>query len=113
PPGRISPGVAIRTVDDDGNDPPWDGATTGEIEIRGPWIASDYYNDPSSPEKFDRGWLPTGDIASIDGQGYIRISDRSKDLIKSGGEWISSVELENHLMAHPDGLGGAGVALPA
>jgi fatty-acyl-CoA synthase len=110
--GRIAPGVEIRIVDDEGNDLPWDGETTGEIEIRGPWIASDYYNDPSSPEKFDRGWLRTGDIASIDSRGYIRISDRAKDVIKSGGEWISSVELENHLMAHPDVLEAAVIAMP-
>jgi fatty-acyl-CoA synthase len=110
--GRITPGVEIRIVDDDGNDLPWDGEATGEIEIRGPWIASDYYNDPSSPEKFDHGWLRTGDIASIDKLGYIRISDRSKDVIKSGGEWISSVELENHLMAHPDVLEAAVIAMP-
>jgi len=110
--GRITPGVEVRIVDDEGNDLPWDGETTGEIEIRGPWIASDYYKDPSSPEKFDHGWLRTGDIASIDELGYIRISDRSKDVIKSGGEWISSVELENQLMAHPDVLEAAVIAMP-
>jgi fatty-acyl-CoA synthase len=110
--GRIAPGVEIRIVDDEGNGLPWDGETTGEIEIRGPWIASDYYNDPSSPEKFDRGWLRTGDIASIDSEGYIRISDRAKDVIKSGGEWISSVELENQLMAHPEVLEAAVIAMP-
>jgi fatty-acyl-CoA synthase len=110
--GRIAPGVEIRIVDDEGNELPWDGETTGEIEIRGPWIASDYYNDPSSPEKFDRGWLRTGDIASIDARGFIRISDRAKDVIKSGGEWISSVELENHLMAHPSVAEAAVIAMP-
>jgi fatty-acyl-CoA synthase len=110
--GRITPGVEVRIVDDEGAELPWDGETTGEIEIRGPWIASDYYNDPSSPEKFDRGWLRTGDIASIDSQGYIRISDRAKDVIKSGGEWISSVELENQLMAHPDVIEAAVIAMP-
>jgi fatty-acyl-CoA synthase len=110
--GRIAPGVEIRIVDDQGNELPWDGETTGEIEIRGPWIASDYYNDPSSPEKFDRGWLRTGDIASIDSRGYIRISDRAKDVIKSGGEWISSVELENQLMAHPKVVEAAVIAMP-
>jgi fatty-acyl-CoA synthase len=110
--GRIAPGVEIRIVDDDGNELPWDGETTGEIEIRGPWIASAYYNDPSGDEKFDSGWLRTGDIASIDELGYIRISDRAKDVIKSGGEWISSVELENHLMAHPDVAEAAVIAMP-
>jgi fatty-acyl-CoA synthase len=98
--GRILPLVEARLIDDDGNDVGWDGKTTGELEVRGPWIARDYYEDPSSPEKFHDGWLRTGDIASIDERGYVRISDRSKDVIKSGGEWISSVELEQALMAH-------------
>jgi acyl-CoA synthetase (AMP-forming)/AMP-acid ligase II len=110
--GRISPGVEVRIVDDAGKELPWDGETTGEIEIRGPWIASAYYNDPSGDEKFDDGWLRTGDIASIDPRGFIRISDRAKDVIKSGGEWISSVELENHLMAHPDVQEAAVIAMP-
>jgi fatty-acyl-CoA synthase len=98
--GRILPLVDARLIADDGNEVEWDGKTTGELEVRGPWIARDYYEDPSSPEKFHDGWLRTGDIASIDERGYIRISDRSKDVIKSGGEWISSVELEQALMAH-------------
>jgi acyl-CoA synthetase (AMP-forming)/AMP-acid ligase II len=98
--GRILPLVDARLIDGDGNEVEWDGKTTGELEVRGPWIARDYYEDPSSPEKFHDGWLRTGDIASIDERGYVRISDRSKDVIKSGGEWISSVELEQALMAH-------------
>jgi fatty-acyl-CoA synthase len=110
--GRIVPGVEVRIVDDEGKELAWDGETTGEIEIRGPWIASDYYNDPSGAEKFDGEWLRTGDIASIDPRGYIRISDRTKDVIKSGGEWISSVELENELMAHPDVVEAAVIAKP-
>jgi fatty-acyl-CoA synthase len=110
--GRIAPGVEVRIVDDTGNELPWDGEQTGEVEIRGPWIASAYYNDPSGDEKFDSGWLRTGDIASIDPRGYMRISDRAKDVIKSGGEWISSVELENQLMAHPDVLEAAVIAMP-
>jgi fatty-acyl-CoA synthase len=110
--GRIAPGVEIRLVDDSGAEVPWDGSSTGEIEIRGPWIASAYYNDPSGAEKFDGEWLRTGDIASIDRRGFIRISDRTKDVIKSGGEWISSVELENHLMAHPEVLEAAVIAKP-
>ena len=85
---------------------PWDGESTGEIEVRGPWIASQYFRDPD-PDKFDDGWLRTGDIAAVDEKGYVQITDRSKDVIKSGGEWISSVELENELMAHPErGRGG-------
>jgi fatty-acyl-CoA synthase len=110
--GRIAPGVEIRLVDDEGGEVPRDGESTGEIEIRGPWIASSYYNDPSGDEKFDDGWLRTGDIASIDPRGFIRISDRAKDVIKSGGEWISSVELENELMAHPAVAEAAVIAKP-
>jgi fatty-acyl-CoA synthase len=110
--GRILPLVEVRLIDDDGNVVPWDGESTGEVQIRGPWIASDYYNDPSGADKFDRGWLRTGDIASIDQHGYMRISDRAKDVIKSGGEWISSVELENELMAHPDVAEAAVIAKP-
>ena len=76
---------------------------------RGPWIASTYYNDERSAESFtDDGWLRTGDVATIDAEGYIRLVDRTKDLIKSGGEWISSVELENELMAHPEDRRGGG-----
>jgi acyl-CoA synthetase (AMP-forming)/AMP-acid ligase II len=81
---------------------PWDGEATGELQVRGPWVASSYYDDPRSPESFtEDGWLKTGDVASIDPHGYIRLRDRTKDVIKSGGEWISSVELENEIMAHP------------
>ena len=79
---------------------PWDGEQTGEVEIRGPWICSAYFKEPA-PEKFDDGWLRTGDVAAIEPGGYIRITDRAKDVIKSGGEWISSVGLENELVAHP------------
>ncbi len=110
--GRLVPGVEARLVDDSGEVVPWDGESTGEVEVRGPWIASDYYNDPSGADKFDDGWLRTGDIASIDRRGFMRISDRAKDVIKSGGEWISSVELENELMAHPDVMEAAVIAKP-
>jgi fatty-acyl-CoA synthase len=99
--GRINPLVEARIVGDDGSEQPWDGETTGELQVRGPWIARAYYNDPSGDDKFDEGWLRTGDIAAIDSHGFIRISDRTKDVIKSGGEWISSVDLEGELMAHP------------
>jgi fatty-acyl-CoA synthase len=98
--GRIMPLVDIRICGDDGEELPWDGETTGEIEARGPWIASAYFQ-ADVPEKFHDGWLRTGDIAAIDPDGYIRITDRAKDVIKSGGEWISSVELEVELIAHP------------
>jgi fatty-acyl-CoA synthase len=110
--GKIVPLVETRIVDDEGQEVPWDGKATGEIEVRGPWIASDYFNDPAGPEKFRDGWLRTGDIASIDAQGFVRISDRAKDLIKSGGEWISSVELENALMSHPSVAEAAVIAKP-
>jgi fatty-acyl-CoA synthase len=108
--GRIAPLVEARLVGDDGQEVPWDGESTGELEVRGPWIASAYYNDPSGDEKFDGEWLRTGDIAAIDPRGYIKISDRAKDVIKSGGEWISSVELENEIMAHPAVLEAAVIA---
>jgi fatty-acyl-CoA synthase len=110
--GRLMPLVEARLIGDDGEEVPWDGESTGELEVRGPWIASDYYEDPSGRDKFHDGWLRTGDIASIDDRGYIRISDRSKDVIKSGGEWISSVDLENALMAHPAIAEAAVIAIP-
>jgi fatty-acyl-CoA synthase len=109
--GRILPLVDVRIMGDEG-EVPWDGESTGEIEVRGPWIAADYYEDPSGADKFHDGWLRTGDIASIDEQGFIRITDRAKDLIKSGGEWISSVELENALMSHPSVAEAAVIAKP-
>jgi fatty-acyl-CoA synthase len=98
--GQPVPFVELRLVDDNGQEAAWDGSSTGEIEVRGPWIASAYYKE-DAPEKFDDGWLRTGDIAHVDPAGWVTITDRSKDVIKSGGEWISSVELENQLMAHP------------
>jgi fatty-acyl-CoA synthase len=110
--GRIMPLVEARLIGDDGQAVGWDGESTGELEVRGPWIASDYYNDPTGSDKFDDGWLRTGDIAAIDSHGFIRISDRSKDVIKSGGEWISSVDLEGELMAHPAVAEAAVIARP-
>jgi fatty-acyl-CoA synthase len=109
--GRVVGGVELRIVDDIGNALPWDGETVGEIEVRGPWITGDYYND-SAPEKFDDGWLRTGDVGSVNPDGFIQISDRAKDVIKSGGEWISSVELENHLMAHPEIMEASVIGVP-
>ena len=110
--GRLIPLVEARIVADDGEILPWDGEATGELQVRGPWIARTYYEDPEAGEKFDDGWLRTGDVAAIDPRGYIRISDRSKDVIKSGGEWISSVDLEIELMAHPDVAEAAVIAKP-
>jgi len=109
--GRVIPGVELRIVGDDGVVLAWDGDAVGEIQVRGPWITASYYGDPA-PEKFDDGWLRTGDIASVTPNGFIKITDRSKDVIKSGGEWISSVELEGHLMAHPDIVEAAVIAVP-
>jgi acyl-CoA synthetase (AMP-forming)/AMP-acid ligase II len=99
--GRVLAGVELRIVDDAGSELPWDGHSVGEIEVRGPWITGRYYRD-DAPEKFHDGWLRTGDVATVDTRGYVQITDRAKDIIKSGGEWISSVALENVLMAHPD-----------
>ena len=101
--GLPLPLVDVRIVEQDTlNELPWDGVITGELQVRGPWIARDYYEDKRSRESFtEDGWLRTGDVAAIDPEGYIRLTDRTKDVIKSGGEWISSVELENEIMAHP------------
>ena len=91
----------------------WDGEASGELQVRGPWIASEYYNDDRSPESFtEDGWLKTGDVAVIDAHGYIRLVDRTKDVIKSGGEWISSVDLENELMGHPKIAEAAVIGVP-
>jgi fatty-acyl-CoA synthase len=110
--GRPLPWVELRLVGDDEHEVPWDGSSTGEVQVRGPWIAASYFNDDSGDEKFDAGWLRTGDIAAMDARGFMQITDRAKDVIKSGGEWISSVELENEVMAHPDVIEAAVIAKP-
>ncbi len=110
--GRPLPWVELRLVGDSGEEVPWDGQSTGEVQVRGPWIASRYFHDTSGDERFDAGWLRTGDIAAVGRDGLMQITDRSKDVIKSGGEWISSVELENEVMAHPDVLEAAVIAKP-
>jgi fatty-acyl-CoA synthase len=100
--GRLSPFYELRIVADDGTVLPADGETAGEFEIRGPMVATAYYGDPEgSSEKFHDGWLKTGDVGTLTSDGWMRITDRAKDVIKSGGEWISSVDLESALMAHP------------
>jgi fatty-acyl-CoA synthase len=109
--GLTMPGLEIEIFDENWNPQPHDGETVGELCIRGPWIAAEYYNDPQ-PEKFHDGWLVTGDVAKIDTEQYLMIADRSKDLIKSGGEWISSVDLENHIVALPYIAQAAVVAQP-
>jgi len=110
--GKPLPWVQARLVGEDGQEVAWDGQSTGELEVRGPWIAASYFEDEAGAERFHDGWLRTGDIASIDEQAFIQITDRSKDVIKSGGEWISSVELENEVMAHPDVIEAAVIAKP-
>ena len=107
------PLVELRTRGDDGQDQPWDGKSVGELQVRGPFITGGYFNVGSPEDKFSAdGWLRTGDVASVDELGYMRIADRTKDLIKSGGEWISSVDLENALMAHPAVAEAAVIAIP-
>ena len=98
--GQLMPGIELEIFDDEFKPLPHDGETVGEILIRGPWICSEYYQNPQ-PEKFHGDWLITGDVGKIDPEEYLIISDRSKDLVKSGGEWISSVDLENHIVAMP------------
>lgn len=112
--GIVSFGVEMRVVDPDSlEEQPWDGETSGELQVRGPWVIREYYNDERSPESFTAdGWLKTGDVATVDANGYIRLVDRTKDVIKSGGEWISSVELENEIMAHPAVAEAAVIGVP-
>ena len=109
--GRLVAGVEGRIVDAAGTVLPRDGQAVGEIEVRGPWVTGEYYRDPD-PDKFDGGWLRTGDVGTLDAAGFLQITDRAKDVIKSGGEWISSVELENELMAHPAVAEAAVVGVP-
>jgi fatty-acyl-CoA synthase len=111
--GMPLPLVELRHRDDDGSILPWDGESMGELEIRGPWVAGGYYDTPEQADRWtDDGWFKTGDIVSMHPRGFIQIKDRSKDVIKSGGEWISSVELENALMAHPAIAEAAVIAVP-
>jgi fatty-acyl-CoA synthase len=110
--GTTVPFVDIRAINDDG-EVPWDGETPGELHVRGPIVAASYYNLPEESHKWSEdGWLRTGDVATIDSSGYVKITDRTKDLIKSGGEWISSVDMENALVAHPAVAEAAVVAVP-
>jgi fatty-acyl-CoA synthase len=103
--GRLAPLVQGRLVGPDGSQMPWDGESVGELEVRGPWVTSSYYrasdDEDESADKFDGEWLRTGDVGTLTPDGFLRLTDRAKDVIKSGGEWISSVDLENALMAHP------------
>jgi len=111
--GYASVGVDIRIVDDSGAVLPWDGESMGELQVRGPWVVGSYYDNPESADRFTTdGWFRTGDVATIDAEGYVQITDRTKDLIKSGGEWVSSVDVENLIMSHPKVLEAAVIAVP-
>ncbi|WP_230595833.1 long-chain-fatty-acid--CoA ligase [Rhodococcoides fascians] len=110
--GYVVPGLDYRVEDSDGRPVPWDGESVGELKLRGPWVAEEYERDERSASAFVDGWFHTGDIVTIDGQGYLHVVDRVNDLIKSGGEWISSIELEDALMNHPAVESAAVVAVP-
>lgn len=110
--GTPVPGVELRAVDESGREAPWDGKTIGELQVRGPWIISGYYNDERSAASFMDGWFRTGDVVTIDAEGFVQIVDRTKDLVKSGGEWISTQELENAIMSHPKVMEAAVIAVP-
>ncbi|AXK86507.1 MULTISPECIES: long-chain fatty acid--CoA ligase [Nocardia] len=113
--GRFPASVQARLVDDAGNVVPNDGESLGELEVKGPWITGSYYSpdgSPVDPDKFDNGWLRTGDVGKISPDGYLTLVDRSKDVIKSGGEWISSVDLENAVMGHPAVAEAAVIGVP-
>ena len=97
--GAVIPGIDMKIVDGLGHELPWDGKTAGDLLVRGPWIIDSYYGNDTSP--LEDGWFPTGDVATIDADGYMHITDRSKDVVKSGGEWISSIDIENIAAAHP------------
>ncbi|RSM69953.1 long-chain fatty acid--CoA ligase [Amycolatopsis sp. WAC 01375] len=114
--GRFPASVSARLIGDNGEELPWDNESVGELEVQGPWIAASYYSgtsgDEPDPEKFHDGWLRTGDVGKISPDGYLTLTDRAKDVIKSGGEWISSVDLENQVMAHPAVAEAAVVGIP-
>ena len=115
--GMPLPCVDLRIVDADGHELPWDGETMGELQVRGPWVTAGYFKDDDNridtphPTSFMDGWFRTGDVATVDTHGYIQIMDRTKDLVKSGGEWISSVDLENAIMGHPKVMEAAVIAV--
>jgi len=111
--GRILPGVRFRVVAEDGAEVPWDAKSMGEVQVKGNWVAASYYHDPTGDDRFTEGWLRTGDVAVVDELGYLQLVDRTKDLVKSGGEWISSVELESALMGHPAVLEASVIGVPS
>ncbi len=109
--GRAVFGVELKIVDPEGKELPWDGSAAGDLLVKGPWIVSGYFKGEGGDPRVD-GWFPTGDVASIDADGFVQITDRSKDVIKSGGEWISSIDIENIAMSHPAVAMAACIALP-
>jgi fatty-acyl-CoA synthase len=108
--GRILAGIDMKIVDGDGKELPWDGVAFGDLKVKGPWIASAYFGDEPGSALDEDGWFATGDVATIDPDGFMEITDRSKDVIKSGGEWISSIALENIAVSHPDVIEAAVIA---
>ncbi|MBI3635889.1 MAG: long-chain fatty acid--CoA ligase [Candidatus Rokubacteria bacterium] len=111
--GYTAAGVDLRIVNEAGEEQPWDGTSMGEMQVRGPWVTASYYNNSESADRFTAdGWFRTGDVAVIDPEGYVQITDRTKDLIKSGGEWISSIDVETMIMGHPKVLEAAVIAVP-
>jgi len=110
--GRPIFGVDLKIEDEDGQELPWDGKAFGEIKVRGLWIASDYFKLDNSTAHTEDGWFATGDVATVDQYGYMQITDRTKDVIKSGGEWVSSIELENIAVGHPAVLEAAVIGVP-
>ncbi len=110
--GRLIYGVEMRIVDEDANELPWDGKSSGRLQVRGPWVCKSYYRMDKSDAHLPDGWFDTGDVATIDQHGYMAITDRTKDVIKSGGEWISSIDVENAAMGHPDVAEAAVIGVP-
>jgi fatty-acyl-CoA synthase len=109
--GRTIPGIDMKIVDGEGRELPWDGKSAGDLMVRGWWVASAYFKQPPG-SALQGGWFATGDVATIDADGYMQITDRSKDVIKSGGEWISSIELENIAVGHPAVAEAAVIGVP-
>ncbi|MGO4840961.1 AMP-binding protein, partial [Rhizobiaceae sp. 2RAB30] len=110
--GRVVYGVELKIVDENRNPLPQDGSVAGDLYVRGPWVTSGYFKGVGGNMLDEDGWFPTGDVAKIDADGYVVLTDRSKDVIKSGGEWISSIDLENAAVAHSDVKEAAVIGLP-
>jgi acyl-CoA synthetase (AMP-forming)/AMP-acid ligase II len=104
-------GISMKVVDDEGRELPWDGVSAGELKVSGPWVCRGYFRLEDSPAHGEPGWFATGDVAVIHPNGFLQITDRAKDVIKSGGEWISSVDLENCACGHPDVLMAAAIGV--